>query len=65
MVNTKEQKINWIENATNEELLEQFETSTRWASDPFAYAKRMNYSVDAIFEDYKLLKDEILKRMTK
>lgn len=65
MTKTREEKINWLANATNEELLKQFETSSRWADDPFTYAKNMNYSVEAIFEDYNLVRTEILKRMTK
>ena len=62
---TKEQKIDWLANATNEGILKQFETSVRWADDPFTYAKNMNYSVEEIFEDYELVRAEILKRMSK
>ena len=62
---TKEQKIDWLANATNEGLVRQFETSARWADDPFTYAKNMNYSVEEIFEDYELVRAEILKRMAK
>lgn len=62
---TKEQKIDWLANATNEGLLRQFETNARWTDDPFTYAKNMNYSVEEIFEDYELVRAEILKRMAK
>lgn len=62
---TKEQKINWLENATNETLLKQFETCSKEASDPFTYSKRQNRKFDEIFEDYELVKAEIFKRMSK
>ena len=62
---TKEQKINWLANASDEKLVKQFETSAMWASDPFTYAKKTGYAFEEIMEDYDLVRAELLKRLAK
>lgn len=54
---TKEEKMEWITNASNEELLKQYLTSSEYCDKtPF----NMQYR-----EDVRLCKDEILRRMSK
>lgn len=54
---TKEEKMNWITNANNEELLKQYLTSSQYSDEnPFDMQYR---------EDVRLCKDEILRRMSK
>lgn len=55
---TREQKVEWLENATAEELLKQYETSLR------TYDKGMCFDKENL-EDLNLVKTEILKRMSK
>lgn len=56
---TREEKINWLENATDEEILTQFETSIKWLGKG-TIAEQVERQ-----EDYKLVKNELRKRMTK
>ena len=61
---TREQKIEWLTNASVEDLLNQYEVSARNASDPFETVKKdSRYTIEGIFEDYKLVREEIKKRM--
>ena len=64
---TKEQKIEWLRNASAEELLKQYETSARWANDPFEFAKHFDgkVTIENIIDDYHLAKEEVIRRMTK
>ena len=55
---TREQKIKWLENASNEDLLKQYETTSHNVfATPFG---AIEYE-----EDYELVRAELLRRMTK
>lgn len=56
---TKEQKIELLTNATDEEILEQFETSVKWLGKG-----TIEEQVERQ-EDYKLVKNELRKRLIK
>ena len=60
---TKEEKINWLQAADTEELLKQYELRSAEARDVFAAAGRTGRKVEEILEDYKLIKEEIIRRM--
>lgn len=63
---TREQKIQWLENADTEALLRQYEVSARNSYNAFELAgKDSRYTIEGIFEDYELAKAEVIKRMTK
>ncbi len=62
---TREQKIEWLANADTETLLKQYERCAVNASDPFETVRKDNrYTVESIFEEYDLVKSEVVKRMT-
>lgn len=54
---TREQKINWLQNASNEEVMNQFKSSIR------TYDKGFAFDTDNL-EDLELVEAEILKRMS-
>lgn len=60
---TKEEKINWLQAADTEELLNQYELRSAEARDVFEAAGRTGRKVEEILEDYKLIKEEIIRRM--
>lgn len=60
---TVSEKKAWLKTATNEELLKQYTTSTRWAEDPFKYSEMFDLSMEEIFEELNMVEAEILKRM--
>lgn len=61
---TMEQKIEWLRNASIEELLKQYEISAAKANDPFDTVRRdSRYTIEGILEDYRLVKDEVIRRM--
>lgn len=62
---TREQKIEWLKNASNEELVKQFERSSRAADDVFELSRRWGRSIDELLEDYELSKAELMKRMVR
>lgn len=62
---TKDQKIEWLKNATLDQLLRQYETSAIAARDPFEYERRLGIPFDEIMENYKLAKAELISRMTR
>ena len=62
---TREQKIEWLRNASTEELLKQYETSARWANDPFEFARRYNRTAEEAIENYHMAREEVIRRMTK
>lgn len=63
---TREQKIEWLAKADTEALLKQYEISSRNAFNAFELAgKDSRYTIEGIFEDYELVKAEVVKRMTK
>lgn len=53
---TREQKIEWLENASNEEVLKQYETSIRTLDRGLMFDREN-------LEDVQLVKAELLKRM--
>lgn len=54
---TREQKINWLQNASNEEVMNQFKSSIR------TYDRGFAFDTDNL-EDLELVEAEILKRMS-
>lgn len=61
---TREQKIEWLANADTEALLRQYEVSARNADNAFELAsKDSRYTLEGIFEDFKLVKAEVIRRM--
>lgn len=62
---TRDQKIEWLKNATPDELLRQYETSSRAAEDPFETERRMGISFEEIMENYVLARAEVIGRMTR
>ena len=63
---TREQKIEWLKNADADKLLKQFERCSVNVSDPFETVNRNSqYTLDGIFEDYELVKAELLSRLSK
>lgn len=54
---TKEEKINWLRNATTEELLQQFESSVR-STGSITIAAQIEAQ-----EDLRLVKDELRRRL--
>ena len=57
---TREQKINWLENATNEEVVNQM----KWAVIAMTKAESIAKQIEAQ-EDYELAQAELLKRLNK
>jgi len=63
---TREQKIEWLKQADTEALLRQYEVSSRNAFNAFELAsKDSRYTLEGIFEDFELVKAEVVKRMTR
>ena len=61
---TREQKIEWLANASVEDLLKQYEVSARNADNPWETVNRdSRYTLEGIFEDYRLVKAEVRRRM--
>lgn len=60
---TLEEKIDWIHNATNEELLDQFATNNRY--NIWEASERFNVSITEITRLNNETKAEILRRMSK
>lgn len=54
---TKEQKIEWLKNASNEELIRQYDSSLRWADKEV-------FNLD-FAEEVNLCRAEIFRRMNK
>lgn len=54
---TREQKIEWLKNASNEELMEQYDTSLR-------YMDKNAFEIEYL-EDMDLVRAEVLRRMRK
>ena len=54
---TREQKIEWLKNASNEELMEQYDTSLR-------YMDKNAFEIEYL-EDMDLVRAEVLRRMSK
>lgn len=55
---TREEKIAWLENATNEQVVNQF----RWAVTAMTHGESIQTRIEGQ-EDYELVQAEILKRM--
>lgn len=61
---TREQKIELLSGMDTERLLKQFEVCVRNADNAFDLAKKnSNYTIEGIFEDYGLVRDEMVKRL--
>lgn len=58
---TKEEKINWLRNATNEEVLGQYRRAIAETNN-FELSFKVRLEAE---EDERLAKEEILRRMTK
>ena len=58
---TKEQKINWLEQATNEEILNEFAGRVRF----FAKNGLEHPDYFEMIEEEKLIRAELLKRLSK
>lgn len=57
---TKEEKINWLENASNEELINQL----RWSVLAMSNGDHISTRIEGQ-EDYDLVTAELLKRLNK
>lgn len=55
---TREEKIAWLENATNEQVVNQL----RWAVTAMTHGESIQTRIEGQ-EDYELVQAEILKRM--
>lgn len=62
---TDEEKKEFLESITNEELLNEFDGAAVRARNPYEYAERNNMKVQEVYHDYKLIREEILRRMHK
>lgn len=63
---TREQKIEWLAKADTEALLRQYEVSARNSYNAFELVnKDSRYTIEGIFEDYELVRAEVLKRLAK
>ena len=58
---TREQKIEWLEKASAEQLLAQYDSSAARMSRLF----ECGYNVNETIEDYELTRAEVLKRLSK
>ena len=61
---TREEKIKWLQEVGDKELLDQFRTTERNAADPFRYMDILGISVEEILENARLVREEIQRRMT-
>lgn len=59
---TREEKIAWLEKASNEQVIKQFEARVRDMEHLFEIKHR---TIEEIQEDYELVKAEVLKRLSK
>lgn len=63
---TRTQKIVWLANADTDTLLRQFEVSVRKADNWMELVKNYEeYTLEEIFEDLELVKEEIKRRLEK
>lgn len=63
---TRAQKIVWLANADTDALLRQYETSVRKADNWMELVKNYEeYTLEGIFEDLELVKEEIKRRLEK
>lgn len=63
---TRTQKIAWLANADTDTLLRQFEVSVRKADNWMELVKNYEeYTLEGIFEDLELVKEEIKRRLEK
>lgn len=63
---TRAQKIVWLANADTDTLLRQFEVSVRNADNWMELVKNYEeYTLEGIFEDLELVKEEIKRRLEK
>lgn len=63
---TRTQKIVWLANADTDTLLRQYKTSVRKADNWMELVKNYEeYTLEGIFEDLELVKEEIKRRLEK
>lgn len=60
------EKTAWIKNATPEQLMTQYDSTSKWMADPFNYSKYYpDSTLDDLYFDYDLAKGELLDRLGK
>ena len=60
---TREEKIEWLRNASTDQLLRQYETCTKAVSNLFDHAKNFGLTPEEVVDDYELVKAEVIRRM--